>query len=164
MDCKTVMGPVPVPLYADDPAATAIDFMAEKRTGLVPVVDRAGVFVGLLSGDRMMHFLIPRAITMMPGRKRASFLHEDADELQARLDKLRDKTIGDLVDPNVKVVREDTPFIDAMLLISEKQFVVPLLDAANKLVGAISFFTLLHYLRDEQAKAAEAETNRGETP
>lgn len=153
MDCKTVMGPVPVPLYADEPAGSAIDFMAEKRTGLVPVTDRDGTFVGLLSGDRMMHFLIPRAITMMRGRKRASYLQESAEEVQARLDALRTKTIADLIDPDVKVAREDTPLIDAMMLISDKQFVVPVLDADDKLVGAISFFTLLHYLKDEQAKA-----------
>ncbi|MBT6096143.1 MAG: CBS domain-containing protein [Rhodospirillaceae bacterium] len=152
MDCKTVMGPVAVPLYADDPASTAIDFMREKRTGLVPVVDREGTFVGLLSGDRMMHFMIPRAITMMRGKKHASYLQESPAELQARLDSLRGQTIGDLVDPDVKVAHEDTPFIDAMLLISEKQFVVPVVDADNKLVGAISFFTLLHFLRVEQEK------------
>jgi len=156
MDCKTVMGPVAVPLYADDPAATAIDFMREKRSGLVPVIERDGTFVGLLSGDRMMHFMIPRALTMLGGKKRASYLRESAPELQARLDKLREQTIRDLIDPNVKVAYEDTPFIDAMLLISERQFVVPVLDADHKLVGAISFFTLLHFLADEQAKADAA--------
>ena len=157
MDCKTVMGPVSVPLYADDPASTAIDFMREKRTGLVPVINRDGTFVGMLSGDRMMHFLIPRAITMMPGRKHASYLQESPAEVQARLDDLRTQTIADLIDPDVKVAREDTPLIDAMMLISEKQFVVPVLDAEDKLIGAISFFTLLHFLRDEQAKAAEGD-------
>ena len=157
MDCKTVMGPVAVPLYADDPAATAIDFMREKRSGLVPVIDRDGTFVGLLSGDRMMHFMIPRAITMMKGKKRASYLQESPAELQARLDALREQTIGDLIDPDVKVAYEDTPFIDAMMLISERQFVVPVLDEDNKLVGAISFFTMLHFLKDEQEKAEQGE-------
>lgn len=158
MDCKTVMGPVAVPLYADDPAGTAIDFMREKRSGLVPVIDRDGKFVGLLSGDRMMHFMIPRAITMMKGKKRASYLRESPAELQARLDRLREQTIGDLVDPDVKVAREDTPFIDAMMLISEKQFVVPVLDKDDRLVGAISFFTLLHFLHDERQKAGAGDT------
>jgi CBS-domain-containing membrane protein len=157
MDCKTVMGPVAVPLYADDPAATAIDFMREKRSGLVPVIERDGTFVGLLSGDRMMHFMIPSAVHMMKGKKRASYLQESAEELQARLDRLRGKTIRDLIDPNVTVAYEDTPFIDAMMLISGRQFVVPVLDKEHKLVGAISFFTLLHYLGDEQKKAAEGE-------
>jgi len=161
MDCKSVMGPVPVPLYADDPAGTAIDFMTEKRSGLVPVVDREGTFVGLLSGDRLMHFLIPRAFTMMRGRKRASYFHEDTEELQERLDALREKCIGDLIDPEVKVAREDTPLIDAMMLISEKQFVVPVLDADDHLVGAISLFTLLHFLKDEAERGDFGPANHG---
>jgi CBS-domain-containing membrane protein len=162
MDCKTVMGPVAVPLYADDPAATAIDFMREKRTGLVLVVERDGTFVGLLSGDRMMHFMIPSSVHMMKGKKRASYLQESAEELQARLDKLRGLSIRDLIDPNVSVAYEDTPFIDAMMLISNRQFVVPVLDRARKLVGAISFFTLLHYLGAEQENAgADGEGGAG---
>ncbi len=159
MDCKTVMGPVAVPLYADDPASSAIDFMREKRSGLVPVVDREGTFVGLLSGDRMMHFMIPASIHMMRGKKRASYLQESPAELQSRLDSLRNQTIRDLIDPDVKVAHEDTPFIDAMLLISEKQFVVPVLDKNDKLVGAISFFTLLHFLSDEQKKAEQGDAS-----
>jgi len=162
MDCKTVMGPVAVPLYADDPAATAIDFMREKRTGLVPVVERDGTFVGLLSGDRMMHFMIPPSVHMMKGKKRASYLQESAEELQTRLDRLRGQTIRDLIDPDVEVAFEDTPFIDAMMLISGRQFVVPVLDKAHKLVGAISFFTLLHFLGAEQQKAGGAD--EGDTP
>ena len=49
MDCKTVMAPIKVKLYADELAGNVIDFMVEKHMGLVPVVERDGTFAGLAS-------------------------------------------------------------------------------------------------------------------
>jgi len=150
LDCKTVMGPVPVPLYADDPAGTAIDFMRQKRSGLVPVVDHDDKFVGLLGGDRLMHFLIPRAIAMMRGDKNVGFLRETPEELRERMQEVREKTIGDLVDRDVKTATLDTPLIEALMLIEKKQFVVPVLDDEGRLAGAISFFTVLHAIEEQE--------------
>lgn len=148
MKCKDVMGPTDVRLYADEPAGKAIDFMAEKRTGLVPVVDRDNKFVGMISGDRLAHFLIPKTITMMSGRKRVSYLRESKEELRERLDGMRDRQLGELVDRDVQVARPETPLIDALLLLSEKQFVIPVVDDENRLIGAISFFSILHAIQE----------------
>lgn len=154
MDCKTVMAPIRVSLFADDPAGTAIDFMVEKHMGLVPVVDRAGKFVGLLSGDRLMHFMLPPSITMMRGAKRVSYLRESREELQERLDALRQRKVGDLVDPQAKVAHVDSPLADVLMLITEKQYVVPVVDDSNVLLGAISFFSVLHALREAQGETS----------
>ena len=150
MDIRTVMAPIKTALYADDPAATAIDFMVEKHMGLVPVVDRDNKFVGMLSGDRLMHFMLPQSLMMIRGAKRMSYLRESREDLQDRLDDLRAKTIGDLIDPHAKTVPPDAPLVDALMLITEKQFVVPVVDEENHLLGAISFFSLLHALRDAE--------------
>ncbi len=171
MDCKTVMAPIKVSLYADDPAGTAIDFMVEKHMGLVPVTERDGVFTGLISGDRLMEFILPRTLTTMGavkrGLKRASFLHETAGEMQERLDALRERPIGELADRDVMVARPDTPLIDALMMIKQKQHVVPVVDDDGKLVGAISFFSVLYALRQEydretveKARAKEREERK----
>ncbi|MFC1858844.1 HPP family protein [Thermodesulfobacteriota bacterium] len=150
MECRDVMAPIQTSLFADDPASTAIDFMVEKHMGLVPVVDREGVFVGLLSGDRLMNFMLPKQVSMMRGEKYASYLRESPGELRERLDELRKRPIGDLVDRFASVAYPDTGLIDAMIKISEKQFVIPIVDRDNnKLVGAISFFSLLHALKEK---------------
>ncbi|MDD9876183.1 MAG: CBS domain-containing protein [Magnetovibrio sp.] len=164
MDCLTVMAPMKTSLFADDPAATAIDFMVEKHMGLVPVIHRDGTFAGLISGDQMMGFLLPRALTTMAagtrGLTRASYLNESATEMHERLEALREKTIGDLVDPDVDVVGPETPLIDALMMIKDRQYVVPVLDDERKLLGAISFFSVLYALREvydrDEAAAAKA--------
>ena len=45
------------------------------------------------------------------------------------------------------------------MMIKEKQYVVPVVDDKRKLVGAISFFSVLYGLREEydREKAAEAK-------
>lgn len=151
MECKTVMGPTAVPLYADEPAGSVIDFMRQKRSGLVPVVDRNDRFVGMISGDRLVHFMLPASVHQMSNTKIARFIHETKEEYQERLEELRGKTVGDLVDRDVQTVTPDTPLTDALMMICGKQFVVPVIDDDRKLVGAISFFSLLHWLGEETA-------------
>lgn len=150
MECQKIMTPVKTSLFAEDPASTAIDFMIEKHMGLVPVVDKDGVFVGLLSGDRLMHFMLPRTVSMMRGKKYAGFVRESREELKERLDELRHRTIGELVDRFASVAYPDTGLTDAMIMLSEKQNVVPIVEReTKKLIGAISFFTILNKIEEK---------------
>ncbi len=153
MDCKTMMAPIKTILFADEPASKAIDFMVEKHMGLVPVTERDGTFAGLISGDGLMHAMLPKAVSTMSrvkrGLKHASYLDESAREMHERLQTVRGKTIGELIDRHVKTVNPETPLIDALMLISGKQYVVPVVDESDKLLGAISFFSLLYGLDEE---------------
>ncbi len=153
MDCQSLMAPIKVNLYADEPAGKTIDFMVEKHMGLVPVTERDGTFTGLISGDSMMGFMLPRAVTnLSKGKGRltsARFLNETAEEMQGRFNSLRGMTTGELTDRMVATVKPTAPIIDALLLITDKQYVVPVVDDDNKLLGAISFFSVLYGLREE---------------
>jgi CBS-domain-containing membrane protein len=81
--------------------------------------------------------------------KKVSFLHESAEDMKERLDALRDRPIGEIIARNVKVATPETPLIDALMMIREKQYVVPVVDAQYKLVGAISFFSVMYGLNQE---------------
>ena len=78
--------------------------------------------------------------------KHAAYLDESAEEMHERLYGVRDKQIGDLVDRSVKTANLGTPLIEALMLITSNQYVVPVVDKDNKLVGAISFFSVLYGL------------------
>ena len=162
MDCKTVMAPIKVSLYADELVGDVMDFMIEKHMGLVPVTSRDGHFAGMISGDHLMKFLLPRALsTVGTGVHRAtmraaSYLDESATEIQERLDDLRERTVGDILETDVKTVSPDAPLIDALMMIKGKQYVVPVVDDDKKLVGAISFFSVLYALREEYGRETAA--------
>lgn len=171
MDCKSVMAPIRTTLFADEPASKLLDFMVEMHMGLVPITERDGAFAGLASGDGLMRFLLPKTISVMSrikrGMKHASYMDETPDEMQERLDALRGLTIGELVDRDTQTVGPETPLIDALMMITGKQYVVPVVDEAGKLLGAISFFSVLYALREEfdreaahMAKLDERERRR----
>ncbi len=167
MDCKTVMAPIKTSLYADELAGAAIDFMVEKHMGLVPVIERDGTFAGLISGDSLMNFMLPRSLAKLNVIRNVRYLDETAGEMLERLDDIRHKKIGDLVDQNVEITHTDTPLIEALMLIKDKQYVVPVVDDDHKLLGAISFFSVLYalnegYDRDAVQKAKEQERSERE--
>lgn len=155
MDCKTVMAPIKTSLYTDEAIGHVIDFMMEKHMGLVPVIERDGTFAGLIGGESLMPYLMPKSLSSLGtlfrhgAMKKASFLHETAEDMKERLDALRDRPIGDIIARNVKVATPETPLIDVLMMIKEKQYVVPVVDAQRKLVGAISFFSVLYGLNKE---------------
>lgn len=175
MDCKTVMAPIRVSLFTDESVGQVIDFMVEKHMGLVPVTERDGTYAGLVSGDSLMDFLLPKSVSSMGtllrhgAIKRVSFLHETAEDMKERLDALRERPVGDILDRKAKTANPDTPLIDALMMIKDRQYVVPVVDADSKLVGAISFFSVLYGLNEEfdreavgKLKAAEREARENE--
>jgi CBS-domain-containing membrane protein len=148
LDCGSVMRPVEHFLYQDDPAQMAVDFMLEKHMGLVPIVDAEQRFTGLLSGDRLMHALLPKDLTMVRGLDRMSYLRESREELSERLDRISTRKIHEIMDIRVKIVHPDTPLIEALQILSKTQFVVPVVELeTGRLLGAISFFTIITMLQ-----------------
>lgn len=158
LTCGEIMRPIQTGLYEDETVCTAVKFMLERHMGQVPIVDRQERFVGLLGGERIMHFMLPKHLTMVRGLERMSYLRESREELLERLDELCDKTIMEVADTRVKVVYPDTALIEAQHILSGSQFVVPVVDReSGKLLGAISFFTILAILRDEPSWSERVE-------
>jgi len=162
LTCREVMHPTTTSLYMDEPLSKAIDFIMERHMGLVPVVDRQERFVGVLSGDRLMRALLPKHLTMVRGLDRMGYLRESREELRERLDELAQRPISAVMEPRAEVVHPDTPLIEAHTILSGTQFVVPVVDPDNgRLLGAISFFTILALLRGEPCWSERLEQAAG---
>ncbi|CAG36798.1 CBS domain-containing protein [Desulfotalea psychrophila] len=150
MDCRICMSPLPTPLYTDQSAGTVIDFMRKHHLEFVPIVDRDNKFAGLVSTEKLMRMLLPKSIGMMRSIKHASYLRESAEDLQARMDDIRFRLIGDLLDPHAQTVHPDASLVDALMVISNRQYIVPVVDDDGLLVGAISYFSIMHALEAAQ--------------
>ncbi len=149
MDCRICMSPIATRLYADQPAGEVIDFMRKRHMEWVPIVDRDNKFVGLLSTEKMMRLLLPKSIGMMRGFKHASYLRETREELEERMDQIRTMQTSELIDPHVETVHPDAALADALMVISNRQYVVPVVDDDGCLVGAISYFSIMHAVEAE---------------
>lgn len=152
MDCRICMSPLTTPLYTDQSAGTVIDFMRKHHLELVPIVERDNKFAGLVSTEKLMRMLLPKSIGMMRGIKHASYLHESAEELQARMDDIRSQLIGDLLDPYAQTVHPEASLVDALMVISNRQYIVPVVDDDGLLVGAISYFSIMHAIEAAQGE------------
>jgi CBS-domain-containing membrane protein len=162
LTCREVMRPITTSLFVDELMGRAIAFIQERHMGLVPVVDRQERFVGFLSGDRLMRALLPRHLTMVRGLDRMGFLRESAEELRERLDALALRPIGELMDPRAEVVHPETPLVEAQRILAGTQFVAPVVDPlSGRLLGAISFFTILALLRGEPAWGEQHDHGAG---
>lgn len=144
MDCSICMSPITTYLYSDQPVGIVIDYMRQHHMEWVPIVDRDEIFVGLISTEKLMRMLLPKSIGMMRGIKHASYLRESSGELKRRMDKIRSMKTVDLIDTHTKTVRPEAALADALMAISNRQYVVPVVDADGKLVGAISYFSIMH--------------------
>ena len=152
MDCRICMSPLTTPLYTDQSAGTVIDFMRKHHLESVPIVDRDNKFAGLVSTEKLMRMLLPKSIGMMRSIKHASYLRESAEDLQARMDDIRSQLIGDLLDPHAQTVHPDASLVDALMVISNRQYIVPVVDDDGLLIGAISYFSIMHAVEAAQGE------------
>jgi CBS-domain-containing membrane protein len=148
MDCRAFMSPIATPLYTDQPASIVIDFMREHHMEWLPIVDREDRFAGLISTEKLMRALLPKSIGMMRGFKLASYLRESYRDLQSRMDTIRALKAIDLIDPYAKTVLPDAALADALMVISDRQYVVPVVDKQTRLLGVISYFSIMHALEE----------------
>jgi CBS-domain-containing membrane protein len=65
------------------------------------------------------------------------------------MNNIRQMLVSDLVDTHALTVRPDAGLVDALMVISERQYVVPVVDEDRKLVGAISYFSIMHAVESE---------------
>jgi len=144
MDCRTCMSPLTTRLYSDQAAGTVIDYMRKHHLECIPIADRDNKFAGLVSTEKLMRMLLPKSIGMMRGLKHASYLRESVRELRERMDEIRSQPIGNLLDLYAQSVHPDAALADALIVISDRQYIVPVVDDSDSLIGVISYFSIMH--------------------
>ena len=122
---RMLMSRQPITAAVDDNLMDAAARMADRNVRHLPVVDGDRHVVGMLS-DRDVRTLVGDA--SRPLRP---------DDARVRLRSLR---VGDAMTRDAFVVRENAPFPDVAKVFTEQKVgAVPVVDAADRLVGIISY-------------------------
>ncbi len=149
MLCQNIMHSPPTRLYVDNTVREAIDLLLEHHMYCVPVVDRNEIFVGEINTRDLIGLLLPSSLSMVGGLRNTGFVRETLEELRERLANVNDYRIAPYVVTDIAVVYPDSPLIDAMMLLYDRYIRVPVVErGSRKLVGAISFMTLLRVLEE----------------
>lgn len=119
-EASSIMNSAPAVLKPQTPLSEAIEMISDSRYRALPVVDDDGVFLGIISEERLL--------TMI----------EDIDESEYRA--------GEFIQPVAACFYPDDNLIDICQYILEKGVaLVPIVSNAHKLLGVITPKELLDY-------------------
>lgn len=156
MECRTIMRSPATRLYLHNTVREAIDLLIEQHMYNLPVVNKDEIFVGEISTKRLTGLLLPASLSMKHGLEHAGFMRDNLEDLRDRLTKVSDRTIGQYIAKDITVVYPDSPLMDALLLLYHKFIRIPVVERdSRRLVGGISFITVLRALESEHTIAGQ---------
>lgn len=132
-----------VTVHPDTDVAEAIKLLAEHDVSALPVVDRAGNLVGVLSEDDLIHRV------EIGTEKRRPWWQEavtGASTLAADFAKSHGKKVGEVMAPGVISVSEETPLSEIATLFERKGIKRVPVVKDGKLVGIVSRANLIQAL------------------
>lgn len=134
-----IMSPVTATLLMNSPVGTAIQLMAEKGLGYLPIVDAAGTLKGWLTEGDLMRLIHRTTHAEESGRQPAWFSNTNRISLRAL-------PLVEVVTTSVDTVSPDTSLEELAELVFRKQRkVVPVVDN-GKLAGVIHRLSVIQAL------------------
>ncbi len=150
MTAKTIMNTDLVTVSTAETVADALLAMSRYRVHNIPVIDKKGAFVGLLSLRRLTHALLPTAARIGEGSLHLDlgFLGDQSDEYLQRLQAIGKRPVSDLLEKKKKLrfCSPDTPMPKLLQLLSENATSLPVVVVEGKkrrLVGMVSNWDVL---------------------
>ena len=131
------------------PEASVLDalrLMLDKQINHVPLCDDSGGFAGIVSTNQILHELIPASARVEHGLDNLSFAGDALGMLIGRLRDLERRPAAAVANRNVPVLSEDTPILEAALLLTQSTAPLPIVSADGRLLGMLSRRILLTFL------------------
>lgn len=151
MTTKNIMTSGLYTLKPTNTVADALSLMHQKHVRNLPVVDGAGMFVGLFGLRRLSHLLLPRAALDL-GKHSLSQLHFLPDEIVQMGDRwheIADQPVSNFLEKKKKLLfcTPETAFPELLALLDEsKDSSLPVIVVegdTQKLVGMVSTWDVL---------------------
>lgn len=151
MTTKNIMTSGLFTLKPTNTVADALSLMHQKHVRNLPVVDGAGMFVGLFGLRRLSHLLLPRAALDL-GKHSLSQLHFLPDEIVQMGDRwheIADQPVSNFLEKKKKLLfcTPETAFPELLALLDEsKDSSLPVIVVegdTQKLVGMVSTWDVL---------------------
>lgn len=143
MTVSSIMTADPVTLRAHDRVGTAVDLLLGRRFLLLPVVDGDSRYLGEFDLWDLLSLLLPKAATLDKLVPDLRFIADDLPGLREKFANQRDRPIGPLARTSLPHLAPDTPVTEALLLFYRHRSALPVVDAAGRLVGVLSYWDAL---------------------
>lgn len=146
MTLKTV--PLLTQTACVDPDTTLSDTLRQmlaRQTNHIPVCSD-GVWVGLVDIRAILGELLPVSARIEHGLPDLGFVGDGLSLLATHFRALKTRTVRELDLPALPTLREDTPILEAALMLYREGSPLPVLDPAGRLKGMLSRRSLLAHL------------------
>jgi len=154
MTCSNVLIRNPHTVAADAPLRNAVALLRSHRIKALPVVDARGKYLGLFGIRSLMQHILPRAATLgaAGGIADLGFMHDSLQDVRDRYQALLDRPVADLVDASIPRLSEQTPLMEALLLLHRHNHLLPVVDASGALVGIVTTWEVFSRVAFEGAE------------
>ncbi len=140
--------PEPLCISPDTSLLEALNVMLERGINHLPVCS-AGTWAGLVDINDILGELLPASARGEHGLRDLRFVGDGHALIAAHLGELGRKPVREVIQHDLPTLDEDTPLLEAALLLHRHVTPLPVLNADRTLKGMLSRRTLLSYLVGE---------------
>jgi len=137
--------PEPLCVSPDTSLLDALHLMLGKGVNHLPVCD-GGAWAGLVDINDILGELLPVSARGAHGLKDLRFVGDGTALIASHIEELANKPVREVELHDLPTLDEDTPLLEAALLLHRHVAPLPVLDAGGKFKGMLSRRTLLKHL------------------
>ena len=139
MTARQVMNDRPITLQETDRLRDAAEIILTHHFRNVPVVDDTGRYLGVISSNRLLKAILPKAATMDEGMADLSFVKDSIEELRERWEESADLPVTAVMDTEIRTVTPDTSLTETLLELFHNRTSLPVVEEeTGRLVGIVS--------------------------
>lgn len=146
--CRSIMSAPPAVLKPSDTLRSGLEAIVRHKLPALPVVEADQRYVGMLPRSRLIALAMPRLLSHedethpLSHLLQVGFIQDTLAELQERIDAVANDPVSRHIDPDVPVLRPETPLMNAMLFLHRRRNLLPVVED-GKLIGIVSVWDVL---------------------
>jgi CBS domain-containing protein len=139
MTARLLMNDRPITLRETDRLRDAAEIILTHHFRNVPVIDAQGRYLGVISSNRLLAGILPKAATLDEGMADLSFVKDTVEDLRERWSEAEGRPVTELLDTSLRTVDPDTSLAETLLALYQNRTSLPVVEeATGRLVGIVS--------------------------
>jgi CBS domain-containing protein len=129
----------PIALKLTDRLQDAAEIILTHHFRNVPVVDEQGRYLGVISSNRLLASILPKAATLDEGMADLSFVKDTVEDLRERWREAEDLPVTQFLDTSLRTVPPDASLTETLLALYQNRTSLPVVEQpCGRLVGIVS--------------------------
>jgi CBS domain-containing protein len=143
MTARLLMNNRPVSVGRNARLRDAVALIMKHKFRNLPVIDEQGRYLGVISSNRLLRIILPKAATMEPPLERLEFVHDTIEDLRERWNEAADRPVTEFLDSDVETVAPDTSLDETLLTLYHNRTSLPVVERpTGRLVGIVSLWSV----------------------